>query len=1023
MVPLTGFGDPAWECRTNAWATASLASRFQIRSWTTEEGLPQNTVTCLLQSRDGYLWVGTLDGLARFDGLRFKVFDQQNTPAFRNHGITALAEYPVGCLWIGTVRGLLQYSNYVFRWLPLTPRLPTVRAIAAARTGGLWLGTDEGLLRLASERVVTFPNYPTWEENGKPGNKGIEALTEDSTGTLWLGDHRGLVRLKPGAQDFEVLYAKDAATGDWSSGALRLVVAADNSIWFGNCEGLFHYRPEGLRCFPLAPNGFQGAPLPLLTDRAGQLWIARDGFGLSRWEAERLVHFSKPTGLSEDHVRCLLRDREGNYWAGTQARGLNLLEPRKLTCLTTAEGLPHDNTWSIAQGPDDILWLGTDGGLCGRGPDGACRTYPLAGRAAHPAVTCVLATRSGTVWAGTELGLCRLQGAKLVPVSAEIAGVRYKLPVQSLFEEASGALWVGSGNLFRLKEGRWSQWGPGTDRTGDHVLPHPTVLATLQDSRGAVWVGTRAGVARFQEERWERFTAAKGFPAQAAAPRLADADGTMWFASDRGLIRGQGTNFFLISRQQGLFEDLVYDVLEDQAGWLWLNGNQGLQRVKKADAQALAEGRLQRLEAIRYGVADGMLSAEGNGEHSPGSCKSRDGRLWFPTTRGVVVVDPRKLNENTLPPLVLIEQVTVDGEIVWGDGCTNALVSKGRMGAALLKLAAGRARSLLFTYTANSFVSPERMRFEYRLEGHDVDWQRDERNLRLAVYTDLRPGPYEFRVRAFNAHGVMSPADARFPFYVAPHFYETWPFYVMCALTVSGLGGSMHWLRMRGMQRLKALEQQHALEQERARIARDMHDNLAADLTRLALAADAGQRQASDSDAAERWSKTGELARSLVDGIGELVWATNPRHNTLDALASYVRAHAAELLEQASLRCRFEFPDAVPPLHISGEARRHLFLAVKEALHNTLKHAQASEVVLSFDWQGQNLVLSVRDNGRGCEPTVATAPGHGKGGNGLRNLRERLEAIGGRCEFESSPGQGTSVRLVVPLAAPSASTL
>jgi signal transduction histidine kinase len=329
---------------------------------------------------------------------------------------------------------------------------------------------------------------------------------------------------------------------------------------------------------------------------------------------------------------------------------------------------------------------------------------------------------------------------------------------------------------------------------------------------------------------------------------------------------------------------------------------------------------------------------------------------------------------------------------------------------------------VVIRYTANSFASPEQVRFAYKLEGHDQTWSEDNSNLRTAIYTDLRPGTYRFRVKALSSHGAPSVQDAQFAFSLAPYFHQTWPFYVLCAAGALAFGWSLHWLRMHGLRRLNELEQLHALDQERARIARDMHDSLAADLTRIAVLADMAQRQPGGerSDGAQ-WNKAGDLARGLVDGIGELIWATNPRNNSLDALAAFLRAYAAELFEAGGLRCRFEFPDEVPPIPMAGEARRHLFLAVKEALNNVVKHAQASQVVLKFCVGAVQVEISIEDNGCGfaTEPSPASGLPSVKprvsGGNGLRNLRERVEAIGGRCVINSTAETGTAVWLAVPL--------
>jgi signal transduction histidine kinase/ligand-binding sensor domain-containing protein len=1055
------------ERRTNSISSAELGSEFVVRSWTTEEGLPQNTVLCLLQSSDGYMWAGTLDGLARFDGLKFTVFDQQNTPAFRNHAVLALAEQPAGCLWIGTRGGLVHYCNHVFSQVALGEGEVLVSSICARHAGGVWLGTDRGPMRVEEggnpkpetrnpkavskglrttgegRKVFCYTNYPGFDMYS-PGHgarcRMVNCLTEDANGTLWVGDDRGVVRLRPSAGEFEIVYAANPTLGARGQGASTLVADEQGGIWFGNAQGLYRFFRDKLQCYPGEANGFVGWPSPQLWDGRG-LWITDNTGFANRREDGPLVHYRLPGGLAVEESRCMAADREGNLWFGTHTGGLALMQRRRLKTLTPADGLANEDAWSICEGLDGSVWIATDSGLS-QYANGACKTYLAASPPMDPMnrFHTVLVSRSGTVWAGGSK-LWQLRGEQLVPVPAEIGAERFDLPVQSLYEDPAGALWVGSGNLFRLKEGKWDLWGPNIAPGRHNVLPNPSVLGVLQDAAGDTWVGTKGGLCRFRGEQSECFTTTNGFPADIAGPVLADPDGTVWFCSSKGVIRFRHGRFFLISQKQGLFEDLVYNVLEDDFGWFWLNGNRGLQRVRKQDLNDLADGKISRLQCLRYGVADGMLSAEGNGEGSPNSCKTRDGRLWFPTTKGVVLVDPRTLMGNEAPPTVVIEQVIANGEVVFGDGRGGdgrmqneegrSQKTEGKQGttdhgprtsAFPVRLGPGRARSLLIRYTANSFVSPERTRFACKLDGHDKAWSEDSSNLRTAIYTDLRPGRYQFRVKAFNSHGVASVRDAEFDFSLAPWFYQTWPFYVLCVTTVLAIATGLHLLRMNALRRIQQLEQQHALDVERARIARDMHDSLAADLTRIALLADMAQRQSSQRADRSQWSKAGDLARGLVDGIGELIWATNPRNNSLDTLAAYLRGYASEFLDAAGLHCRFEFPDEVPPLPISGEARRHLFLAAKEALSNVAKHAHASRVVLGLGVAEGQVVISVDDDGCGFtlhQSPAAEGPADNlqwSGGNGLRNLRERLGAIGGRCVIQSTAGSGTRIRLTAPLA-------
>lgn len=1016
--------DASVESGTNVFSQGKFDKEFRARSWTTDDGLPQNTILSLLQASDGYLWIGTLDGLVRYDGVKFTVYDKQNTPAFRNHAILSLAEGPPGSIWIGTPDGMLRYREHQFEWLELRAQRVAVRSICPRRTGGLWLGTDIGPARFENATFLLFSNYPPYTPlRGEPVNhfQGVETVTQDPSGTLWVGDDRGVVRLRPGKEDFEVVYPPDGNRGDAGHTVLTLSCDGEGGIWFGDNAGLHRWSEQGMIHYPAADIGLPTGRLdPLSWDsRHGLIIRAFDG-GLSLFGKGCFANYpGQDTGVAGDWIRCALADREGNIWAGANASGLRLFQPRKVRNFTTADGLAHNDVWGISQAPDGSMWIATGHGLS-RYHDGNFDTShcEVDANPDHDKFAGLVTTRDGTVWAASAAGLIQFKAGKFLPVPKEVQDIWYP---RLLGEDNRGALWIsGSSALFRLQGEQWETWGLYREGSADPklILPDARVIGALTDNSGDVWVGTSGGVCRFNENRSERFTSASGLPTEGACPVLADKDGTVWFASERGLIRFRTGHFALISESNGLFENLIYHVLEDDFGWLWMNGNRGLQKARKAELNDFADGKLERVRCVHYGIADGMLSAEGNGNGPPNSCKARDGQLWFPTTKGVVVVDPRTLRDNDVPPSVIIEQVVADGEIMFGDDRGPSRPGpKGSLGeGSSLRLGPGRARSLIIRYTANTFVSPEKVRFQNQLVGEQKTWQEDRSNLRTAIYTDLRPGNYLFRLRAFNNAGVRSNQDAVFAFSLAPHFYQTWPFYVLCAMGILSMGGSLHAIRMTSLKRIKALEQRHALELERARIARDMHDSLGADLTKITLLAQVAQRQNGNGDQRRNWERVSGLAGGLVDGIGELVWATNPRNNSLDNLAAYIREYAVELFESVGIIADLDFPTQIPPFEIAGETRRNLFLAVKEALTNVVKHAQASRVCLSFSLVEEvGLLITIKDDGKGFKSESSNA-GNGAGnGNGLRHLRERLAAAGGCLEIESIPGSGTLVRMSIPL--------
>jgi signal transduction histidine kinase len=521
----------------------------------------------------------------------------------------------------------------------------------------------------------------------------------------------------------------------------------------------------------------------------------------------------------------------------------------------------------------------------------------------------------------------------------------------------------------------------------------------------------------------------------------------------------------------------VNQILEDDLGHFWIGCNRGIYRVRRADLNAVADGRASTVQCVVYGEADGMLSSETNGEIQPAGCKTRDGRLWFPTTKGIVMIDPAKVTRNELAPPVVIEQVIADEEIIYGDGRTSRRKEAQfviRHSSFVIRLPPGRARVLEIHYTAPSFIAPDKIRFQYRLEGHDRAW-RDAANRRVAIYTNLRPGNYTFRVKACNNHGVWNERGAAFAFSLAPHFYQTGRFYGLCALALALTGYGLH-------RALTRRQQRQALERERTRLSRDMHDELGATLSQIArLSEDPSIHSA---DAAGRSSHVRALADKIREArrqFGVWIWTMNAEKCTGDHFADFVHGYAANFFADTPIRLHLDLPDSMPPCTLAADLRQHLVLVLKEALTNILDHAQASDVHIRLAVRESTLRLEIADNGRGFEapegspenigkrtatgprsqrprwlqraaslrhrllrllccgrgpsalrsrsfwsaqppadaPTgrlEAAAPtAHAFRGNGLANMQRRMQAIRGTLQIVSRPGEGTRIVVSVPL--------
>jgi len=605
-------------------------------------------------------------------------------------------------------------------------------------------------------------------------------------------------------------------------------------------------------------------------------------------------------------------------------------------------------------------------------------------------------------------------------------------------------MWIATGERVLCNDG--GHWSSFSTNNG---LSHRDVRLVHQDRRGDLWFGTfGGGLNRFKDGRFTSYKTGRGEMNNRAWWIHEDADGVFWVGSEDGLNRfvppgvpspglpatlspsdgereGVRGRFFTFTTQQGLGENVVNNIQEDQFGYLWLSGLRGIYCISRQQLNEVAAGQRASVQCIAYGEADGMLNSECNGgDNQPAGCKDRHGQIWFPTVQGVVMIDPKEMQQTETPPPVVIEQVRANGEVIFGDGMQlqskvqspeskvrGSLLPDHQLSTLNYQLPPGHARVLEIHYTANSLVAPERVRFRYRLVGSDGDWLWDDQNRRVAFYTNLRPGDYTFHVTACNSHGTWNEQGDQFSFYVAPHFYETWPFDIACGAIIVFAGPALHYRRMRRMRRVQRLEQQRALHEERARIAKDLHDDLGANLTGLALQLDLARSQGLPADTLqERLANLAQHTRGLVNNMREVVWAMNPQHDNMESLASFLGQYTEEYLAAAGLRCRLELPSTLPALPVSSHSRHQLFLVLKEALHNVVRHARASEVRLRLEQEHHELRLAVEDDGCGLPPDGARVAGHG-----LDNMKKRVEDLGGKFSATSGAHQGTCIAIKLPL--------
>jgi signal transduction histidine kinase/streptogramin lyase len=579
-----------------------------------------------------------------------------------------------------------------------------------------------------------------------------------------------------------------------------------------------------------------------------------------------------------------------------------------------------------------------------------------------------------------------------------------------LFEDSHGAVWIGQRNtrtLARVQSNRVETI------TLPQSLPQVDVRAMAEDAAGTLWFGTDGtGLLRWQGGQFTRYTRANGLGSDFVWALRPEPDGALWIGTyGGGLTRLKDGRAVTCTTRHGLVDDVICHIADDGQGQYWFSSNQGIFRVSKAELNQFAEGRQGRIHCVAYGKSDGLPTMECEGGCQPAGCRSGDGRLWFPTIRGLVVVDPGEASANPPAPPVHIERIVVDGKIVEAGHWQRHSETRNPKSEIRMEIDPG-ARRLEFHYTGLNFSSPDKLRFRHKLEGVDAEWV-DTGGQREASYHQLAHGAYTFRVQACNREGVWNQAGDHITFTVLPYFWQTGWF---AALSLLSFGGTVGWavrhvLRRRHQRQLQIVQQLHAVERERTRIARDIHDDLGGSLTEIGyLGALAVRDSQSLPEAREQIGRIVDRTRELARRLDETVWAVNPKNDSISHLATYVCHFAREFLEPTGVRCRLDVAPELPEATLRAEVRHSVFLVVKEALNNAVKHSAATELKLCLAASDGAMTIEIADNGRGF-----AAETQSETGNGLRNMAERMAEAGGEFQLRSVPGQGTTVCLRLPL--------
>ncbi len=960
--------------------TEIVTHDYLVQNWQADEGLPRNSISSIAQDHRGYLWMGTPNGVIRFDGVRFVAFEKTASPDMAQGSVRQVYCDDAGGLWIATVRsGLFRFEDGIFSSIKLggIPIGIAVDSLIQDGQGKLWLTEGDGALGNLEMNAFTLTTQLAAIAKGPM----LFKLSADINRGLWFYKQNTYGQLI-GGQPTNYTSYPDAV--------MKLAPSHDGGMWLSTGFNL-RYVPAGqtvsTNIAVVLPFGNYGVTA-LYEDRSGTLWVGTSRDGLFR------VNDGKLEKVEGVHHRILdvLEDAEGNLWVGTEGAGLFKLRPRVFHIIGESKGLSRE---SVVSASED--WVAPDGG--GLGKLTASGRVEMIDGYGKNSIASVLEDGAGGVWIGSTSGrlIHRTVAGKNQPAVA-VGADRPQLRV--LHSDQKGNLWIGAypHGLFLLQAGEPNR----LQDLSNQGFSKNAVTAIAEDAKGIVWIGTSAGeLDRYEAGVFQKFDGPEGLLQYPIGALLPTADGALWVGTlGGGLGRFQNGKARFLGADVGLIDDVITQLITDKQGWLWVGSSRGLSRTRGSELQAVLAGRKTKAAVIQFGRADGLMNIQCTAEHQPTVWHTAAGELRFATSKGVVAFDSAAIPINLKPPPLVLESMLVDGLPV--------------AAAAQIKLPYDY-KKIEFRYTAMSFVAPENVFFRRQLIGFDENWVEDG-TARSVSYPRLEPGRYTFQFTACNNDGFWNSEPSKLSFEVVPAFWQTNWFRAGAIIFFAGLvGGTVRYVTKRRMRRkLERLEQAHALERERTRISRDLHDDLGARLTQMAFLTDLAAAEVDQTkEIKTQLGNVSQQARNAVQSLDETVWLVNPQKDTLPHLIAYLATYAEQFFQPTPINCRQDICRQPPTVVLPGSFRRDIFFLVKEALTNVLKHSAAKEVWLRIAVRGAVMRIVIQDDGEGFQLSQTKSQRHG-----LENMQQRAAAAGFKLRLRSAPGQGMRVTLRVLLPPP-----
>jgi signal transduction histidine kinase/ligand-binding sensor domain-containing protein len=972
-------------------AAPAAMAQYRFDHWTADNGLPQNSVREIMQTQDGYLWFTTFDGLVRFDGVRFTVFNKSNSPGLPSNRFTSLFEDRSGDLWAALETGevVRRHQGY----------FATYTQAQGLRGDGLPRLADDGQGNL----VVYYQQFST-DDLGKAYTR----LTLRAY--RWSDD-----RFQP-AEDLSSVFSGPPVLAEESNRFTfnRLV---EGDYWLSTPQRAIHLSRGGGVLVYDDRNGLPGKqpaliwgkqrPLQTVTrDAAGRLWLT----DLKTMQSQ-LLSLQTPEGLD---VWGGYADNEGNYWFSTNNSGLFRARRQAVTPYGKAQGLSFSEIYPLLESRDSSLWIGAYGEGVFKLKDGAFTQYPAPKNSGLDSfggfVSSLYEDRAGQLWIN---GIWRLAEGRFTSGPWTKALIDRRIGyVWTMCEDREGAYWLGGeAGVVRYLNGALTQY---TTKDG---LAGTDTKVIIEDGQGGLWLGSYGGLTHYKDGKFNSWTEKDGLPGATVRALKQDGDGTLWIGTyDSGLGRFKDGRFTSYTTKDGLFDNGVFQILEDDSGWFWMSSNRGIYRARKQELNDFADGRLKTLTCLSYKKEDGMPSTECNGGRWPAGVKTSDGKLWFPTMGGMAMIDPAGIRANTQPPHVVIEEMQINNQPAPSAAWEAAI----RDPRSAIRVSPGQD-NFEIKYAALSLINSENQRFKYKLEGADHDWV-EAGTRRTAYFSHVSPGEYTFKVLAANADGVWNLSGASLRITVVPPFWRTWWFMALMALGVAATMVVIWKYRVGQLQRVQIAQAAFARqliasqEAERKRIAAELHDSLGQSLVIIRNWAMMGANQLKDdAPAREELDEINAIASRTINEVREIAYNLGPYHLERLGFENSIKDMASRVAQASGIAITTEL-DALNGA-LSSESQMSLYRVAQEALNNVVKHSRATETRIALKREGLGVRLTVADNGRGFDPQTAKASeslGGSRPGFGLSGMAERVRLLGGALTIRSTVDQGTTVEALLP---------